>query len=222
MPTVDALSLSLHFRVMASPGTQLRSRMGMKAETMTDDPVELVERTLEGSSAAFSALVRHYQSRVRAYLSRFVRDQDVVDDLAQDTFVRAYRGLSNFRRESSFGVWLLGIARNLALMHLREEARRRSKEGEHLRHAISAWLTERAEREDLAESDAALAALQRCLEALPEHSADLVENYYYRGRSASELARDAGKRESAVWMTLMRVRELLKRCIQGRLAGAAP
>jgi len=194
----------------------------MKATMTTDDPVELVEQTLEGSSAAFTALVRHYQSRVRAYLSRYVRDQDVVDDLAQDTFVRAYRGLSNFRKESSFGVWLLGIARNLALMHLREETRRRSKESDLLRHAISTWLSERAEKEELGETDAALVALARCLEALPEHSADLVEDYYYRGRSATELARDAGKKESAVWMTLMRVREILKRCIQGRLAGASP
>jgi RNA polymerase sigma-70 factor (ECF subfamily) len=194
--------------------------MGTKAEVMTDEPAELLERSLDGSAAAFSGIVRHYQSRVRAYLSRFVRDQDVVEDLAQDTFVRAYRGLANFRKESSFGVWLLGIARNLALMHLREESRRRVKESELLREALSRWLAEQAEREDLGESDAALAALERCLEALPEHSADLVENYYYRGRSASDLARDAGKKESAVWMTLMRVRELLKRCIQGRLAGA--
>jgi RNA polymerase sigma-70 factor (ECF subfamily) len=194
--------------------------MGMKAEVMTDDPAELLERTLEGSAAAFSEIVRHYQSRVRAYLGRYVRDQDVVDDLAQDTFVRAYRGLAGYRRESSFGVWLLGIARNLALMHLREESRRRAKESDLLRQALSRWLAEQAEREDLGESDAALAALERCLEALPEHSADLVESYYYRGRSATELARDAGKKESAVWMTLLRIRELLKRCIQGRLAGA--
>jgi RNA polymerase sigma-70 factor (ECF subfamily) len=191
----------------------------MKAEPMTEDPAELVEQTLKGSPQAFSALVRHYQSRVRAYLGRFVRDQDAVEDLAQDTFVRAYRGLSSYRKESSFGVWLLGIGRNLALMHLREESRRRSKESELLRQALSRWLADQAEREQAPEADEALAALERCLESLPEHSASLVESYYFRGRSAGQIARDAGKKEGAVWMTLLRVREILRRCVQGRLAG---
>ena len=69
----------------------------VREELDVEDPEELLEQTRRGSSDAFSRLVRHYQSRVRGYLARFIRDQDVVEDLAQDTFVRAYRGIGEFR-----------------------------------------------------------------------------------------------------------------------------
>lgn len=184
-----------------------------------DDPAELLEQARRGSAPAFSQLVRLYQSRVRAFLGRFVRAADVVEDLAQDTFVRAYRSLAQFRGESSLAVWLLGIARNLALMHLRDEARRRAKESDVLRSALARWLTEPLEK-GVEDADPTLAALEKCIDGLPDHSADLVNDYYFKGRSAAELARASGRKESALGMMLMRIREILRRCIRGRLAGS--
>jgi RNA polymerase sigma-70 factor (ECF subfamily) len=192
----------------------------MRGQVSVDDPAEMLEQARRGSAHAFTQIVRHYQSRVRAFLGRFVRGADVVEDLAQDTFVRAYRSLAQFRGDSSLGVWLLGIARNLALMHLREEARRRAKESDVLRAALARWLAEPAERAVGAEEDRALQALEACLDALPEHSAELVDGYYFKGRTTAELARAAGKKEGALGMMLLRIREILRRCIRGRLAGA--
>lgn len=183
-----------------------------------DDPAELVEQARKGSAAAFSRIVRLYQSRVRAFVGRFVRDANVVEDLAQDTFVRAYRALANFRGESSLAAWLLGISRNLALMHLRDEARRRSKESDLLRASLAQWLSEPLEKGG--DEDPALAALEACLESLPEHSAELVDGYYFQGRSTAQMARATGKKESALGMMLLRIREILRRCIRGRLAGS--
>ena len=194
----------------------------VREELGVEDTEELLEQARRGSPDAFSRLVRHYQSRVRGYLARFIRDQDVVEDLAQDTFVRAYRGIAEFRGDSTLGVWLLGIARNLALMRLRDESRRRAHETEILRTSLARWLQERAEGEgsDPAEHERTLAALESCLEALPEHSASLVQEYYFKGRAATDLARKAGKKESALWMTLLRIREILRRCIRTRLSEA--
>lgn len=194
----------------------------LREELGVEDTEELLEQARRGSPDAFSRLVRHYQSRVRGYLARFVRDQDVVEDLAQDTFVRAYRGIGEFRGDSTLGVWLLGIARNLALMRLRDESRRRVHETEILRASLTRWLGERAEGEeaDPAEHERTLAALESCLEALPEHSASLIQAYYFKGRAAADLARRSGKKESALWMTLLRIREILRRCIRVRLSGA--
>jgi RNA polymerase sigma-70 factor (ECF subfamily) len=186
-----------------------------------DDPAELLEGSKEGSPQAFSRIVRHYQSRVRAYLGRYVRDANVVEDLAQDTFIRAYRGLSQYRGDSNLGVWLLGIARNLALMHLREEARRRDRETGLLRPALAGWLAESLGREeDDGEHERALSALEECLHGLPDASSALVDGYYFKGRSASEMARETGKKESAVWMTLLRIRDALRRCIRVRTGAA--
>ncbi|HEX7898513.1 MAG TPA: sigma-70 family RNA polymerase sigma factor [Planctomycetota bacterium] len=183
-----------------------------------EDPADLVERARKGSAPAFSQIVRLYQSRVRAFIGRWVRDASVVEDLAQDTFVRAYRALPNYRGESSLAVWLLGIARNLALMHLRDESRRRAKESDVLQLALSRWLTPALETDP--DHDRALSALEACVDSLPDHSAELVQAHYFQGRGVAEMARASGKKESALGMTLLRIREILRRCVRARLAGS--
>jgi RNA polymerase sigma-70 factor, ECF subfamily len=185
-----------------------------------DDPEELLEQSRSGSTQAFAGIVRLYQSRVRAYLARYVRDRDAVEDLAQDTFLLAYRSLSSYRGESSLGVWLIGIARNVALMHVRDQARRRARETEVLQAALGRWLTDALEKDAgrLTDRDQTLRALELCLQELPEHSSALVESYYFKGRTAVEMAREQGKKESAIGMMLLRIREILGRCIRTRLA----
>lgn len=192
----------------------------MLKEMNVDDPEELLEQSRRGSTQAFAGIVRQYQSRVRAYLARYVRDRDAVEDLAQDTFLLAYRSLSSYRGESSLGVWLIGIARNVALMHVRDQARRRARETEVLQAALGRWLTDELEKDSsrLADRDQTLRALDLCLRELPEHSSSLVENYYFKGRTAIEMAREQGKKESAIGMMLLRIREILGRCIRTRLA----
>ncbi len=79
---------------------------------MTD--AALIARVLvEGDRAAFGELVRRHQSAVRQFLRQLTRhDHALADDLAQETFVQAWRGLTGFRGEASFSTWLLGIAHN--------------------------------------------------------------------------------------------------------------
>ena len=192
----------------------------MLKEMTVDDPEELLEQSRRGSTQAFAGIVRQYQSRVRAYLARYVRDRDAVEDLAQDTFLTAYRSLASYRGESSLGVWLIGIARNVALMHVRDQARRRARETEVLQAALGRWLTDALEKDStqLADRDQTLHALEQCLQELPEHSSALVENYYFKGRTAIEMAREQGKKESAIGMMLLRIREILGRCIKTRMA----
>lgn len=193
----------------------------MRGQVSVEDPAELVEQARKGSASAFAQIVRLYQSRVRAFVGRFVRDASAVEDLAQDTFVRAYRALAQFREDSSLAVWLLGIARNLALMHLREESRRRAKEADVLHLALARWLTPGVESgESDADHDRALAALEACVDRLPAHSAELVEAHYFKGRGVADMARSSGKKESTLGMTLFRIREILRRCVRARLSGS--
>jgi RNA polymerase sigma-70 factor (ECF subfamily) len=98
---------------------------------MTDDPIssgteppgsavvidvdaELVARTVAGDKRAFELLVIKYQRRVERLIARMVRDVDLVDDIAQETFIRAYRALPKFRGEAQFYTWLYRIAVNTA------------------------------------------------------------------------------------------------------------
>jgi RNA polymerase sigma-70 factor (ECF subfamily) len=78
----------------------------------------LVERVQQGDKQAFDILVRKYQHKIVHLIARYVHDQTEVLDLAQETFLRAYRALPNFRGESAFYTWLYRIAVNTAKNYL--------------------------------------------------------------------------------------------------------
>ena len=84
----------------------------------------LVARVQGGDSAAFDLLVRKYQHRIAALISRYVHDWSEVQDVAQDTFIRAYRAIGNFRGDAQFYTWLHRIAVNTAKNHLVSHSRR--------------------------------------------------------------------------------------------------
>ena len=84
----------------------------------------LVERAKRGDKRAFEMLVVKYQRRLERLIGRIVRDPDLVQDIAQESFIRAYRALPQFRGESAFYTWLYRIAVNTAkkaLMELRRD-----------------------------------------------------------------------------------------------------
>jgi RNA polymerase sigma-70 factor (ECF subfamily) len=85
---------------------------------------ELVKRVQHGDSAAFDLLVRKYQHRIVALIGRYVADWSECQDVAQETFLRAYRALGNFRGDAQFYTWLHRIAVNTAMNHLVAHNRR--------------------------------------------------------------------------------------------------
>ncbi len=86
----------------------------------TEPDALLVERTKRGDVRAFEMLVVKYQRRIERLISRMVRDVDLVEDIAQETFIRAYRALPQFRGDSAFYTWLYRIAVNTAKKALLE------------------------------------------------------------------------------------------------------
>ena len=86
--------------------------------------LELVKRVQRGDSAAFDLLVRKYQHRIVALVGRYVHDWSESQDVAQETFLRAYRALGGFRGDAQFYTWLHRIAVNTAKNHLVAHNRR--------------------------------------------------------------------------------------------------
>jgi len=86
----------------------------MTGPTQPDPDAALVERVKRGDMRAFEMLVVKYQRRIERLIGRMVRDVDLVADIAQETFIRAYRALPQFRSESAFYTWLYRIAVNTA------------------------------------------------------------------------------------------------------------
>src|SRR5574344_2214612 len=79
-----------------------------------DSDLQLVQRTVAGDQRAYELLVIKYQRRIERLIARMVRDPDLVQDIAQETFLRAYRALHQFRGEAQFYTWLYRIAVNTA------------------------------------------------------------------------------------------------------------
>lgn len=86
--------------------------------------LQLVERAQKGEKKAFELLVIKYQKKLERLLSRVMRDQDEIADVAQETFIKAYRALGSFRGESAFYTWLYRIGINTAKNHLVSLGRR--------------------------------------------------------------------------------------------------
>lgn len=86
--------------------------------------LELVKRVQAGDKAAFDVLVLKYQQKVVNLVTRYVHDPHIALDVAQEAFIKAYRGLKNFRGDSAFYTWLYRIAINTAKNHLVSKSRR--------------------------------------------------------------------------------------------------
>ena len=98
---------------MTMPGNQMEP-------VATDSDLMLVERTVAGDDRAFELLVIKYQRRIQRLIGRMVRDVDLVEDIAQETFIRAYKALHQFRGDAQFYTWLYRIAVNTAKKSLLE------------------------------------------------------------------------------------------------------
>ena len=83
----------------------------------------LVDRFLGGDRAAFDALVLRYQDRLHRFVSWSI-GADEANDATQDAFVQAHQSLATWRRRSTFGTWLYGVARNVCRHHVRQSAGR--------------------------------------------------------------------------------------------------
>lgn len=93
---------------------------------MSDREIDqaLVERVQKGDKKAFELLVLKYQKKLLRLLGRIVRDQNEIEDIAQETFIKAYRALPSFRGESAFYTWLYRIGINTAKNYLVSLGRR--------------------------------------------------------------------------------------------------
>jgi RNA polymerase sigma-70 factor, ECF subfamily len=182
----------------------------------------LIARSRRQDADAFTEIVRRYQGRVRAYLGSVCLRLDLVDDLAQDVFLDAYRQLDAFKGESTFLTWLIGMARNKVIMRFRTDARRLSRETASVQSALATLVMDELDAQtDLATDELALTAMEHCLDKLPPHGRTIIAQRYFQRRPIDDIAREQGKRGEAVRINLFRLRRALRACIEQRLGGKA-
>ena len=164
-------------------------------------------------------LVRLHQAAVRWCLVRYVRDPATADDLAQEVFLAAYRNLATCRSAGSLRGWLLGIARNMAIQHVRTESRRRLRERGPLATQLAQWRIEQLEQdpEDGLDHERKLETLRHCVEHLAPESRRVVEEHYFHRQTVESIAQRQGRGAGAVRMMLLRIRKALGECIRKNL-----
>ena len=162
----------------------------------------------------FADLVKEHQVSLRVFVRSLGVESGWVDDLAQDTFVVAYREMDSYDPDRDFGKWLRGIARNLVRNELRKQGRHRRI----LHESLSQHLLDLAENEKDREVDVTqLSALRDCVEQLPGRSRELVRSRYYEGWDATILADKFEMKAATVRQTLLRIRRQLYQCINQRV-----
>ena len=183
------------------------------AENATDN--ELIERIKNGDKAACDLLVLKYQQRIINLVSRFVRNHSDALDVTQETFIKAYRALPNFRGDSAFYTWLYRIAVNTAKNHLAVQARRPA-ESEHDIAEIeqiegNSALKEHATPENLLQKDELQATIIRTIENLPDDLRSAITLREVEGLSYEEIATVMECPIGTVRSRIFRAREAIDR-----------
>lgn len=162
-----------------------------------DADAQLVERVKLGDVRAFEMLVVKYQRRIERLIGRMVRDVDLVQDIAQESFIRAYRALPQFRGESAFYTWLYRIAVNTAkkaLLDMKRDPlvtesalRAQDDEGEETSRAENE-LSDGETPEALMASKEIAAAVNSAVQALSEDLRQAITLREIEGLSYEEIA----------------------------------
>lgn len=161
-------------------------------KTRRELDLELVESAQAGDPQAFETLVQRYKVRLTRYLSLLIRDPADADDVVQETFIRAYMALNNFRGEASFSTWLFRIGLNVAKHNL-------AKRGRQLPRASDPGDDEGGGHEGAGEADfdtpeakmetqEILVLLEEALARLPEEQRTSFELRELEGLSYEEIA----------------------------------
>ncbi len=175
------------------------------AGTVMDADVTDVGRVLAGDVNAFEGIVRRWQGPLVNMAWRYCRDRGRAEELAQDAFVRAWRGLASWRQESSFSTWLFALAANVYRNDLKrsptvmlsiDDVPEPSKPArQHIQ------IEERSRDENV----------RRAVLALPKKYREPVVLFYFHDKDVAAAARTMGMPEGTVKARLSRARELLRR-----------
>ena len=161
---------------------------------MVENDVQLIRRILSGDDEAFDTLVRKYQKSVHALAWRKIGDFHFAEEIAQDTFLQAYRNLTTLRNPNQFSGWLYVIANRLCLKWLQRNKSTMQSLGDTPMEEIdkSSYSRYMSEQRETEASEHRYALVKKLLERLPESERTVVTLYYLGEMTAKEIGKFLG------------------------------
>ncbi len=176
---------------------------------------QLVERAQRGDKRAFDLLVVKYQRKLARLLSQFIHDAAEVEDVTQETFIKAYRSLSSFRGDSAFYTWLYRIGINAAKNFLVAQKRRASATTNEFDIEAAENFEEGSQLRELNTPENELMSKQiaqtvhQALQALPEELRSAITLREIEGLSYEEIASIMSCPTGTVRSRIFRAREAI-------------
>jgi RNA polymerase sigma-70 factor (ECF subfamily) len=198
------------------PGPNLRTSPSESSE----QDRELVERALEGDEGAYGDLVEKYRNALYHHIRRIVRDKSEVDDLVQETFIKAFSALESYSSQFAFSTWLYKIATNHAIDFLRKKKLRThsidkpilTKEGE-----MEMELPDTTYRPDRhIVEDQRRTLIQEAIDALPPKYYRVIVLRHQHEKSYEEIASELDLPLGTVKAHIFRARELLNKYLRDK------
>jgi RNA polymerase sigma-70 factor (ECF subfamily) len=161
---------------------------------MTDEEILLKYKIAESRDMAFKALVVKYQQRLYFHIRRMVIDHDDANDVLQNTFIKAWKGLENFREESQLFTWLYRIATNECLTFLAQKQRKFSYSLDEMQNNLANKLT----ADSQFDGNQLETKLQKAILTLPDKQRLVFNLRYYDEMPYEEMSNVLGTSEGAL------------------------
>lgn len=170
--------------------------------------IELIEQTLTGNQAAYADLVKRHQRYVFTLALRFAKNREDAEEIAQDCFIKAYRSLSSFQRQSKFSTWLYSIVYTTAMTFLRKKRLDTDSiddENMHVQLEGKGGFDN-----NMAENKSRSYYLNLAIGELLPDDAAIITLFYMGEQSLEEIAQTMGMEANTVKVKLFRARQRLK------------
>jgi RNA polymerase sigma-70 factor (ECF subfamily) len=187
---------------------------------VADPDAELVRLAQGGDPRAFQALMVKYQRRIARHVARYIKRADDVEEVVQDAFIRAYRGLASFRGESSFYSWLYRIAANVAFSFLKKSRSPEVPMEEREDGGFEPGATDEQTPERVLMARQIGSAVERAMAKLQPELAEPLVLFEVDGKAYKEIAQMLGLPIGTVRTRIFRAREFIARRLEPVLGPA--
>jgi RNA polymerase sigma-70 factor (ECF subfamily) len=182
---------------------------------MTTKDQHYINLILDGNTNAFSVLVNRYKDLVFTLTLRMLKNREEAEEVAQDSFIKAYKSLNRFKGDSKFSTWIYKIAYNASLDRLKKNKKHYNdvpidEFTEHQVKTIDNAL-------DNLESKEQTKAIQDCIALLPSEDSFLLTLYYFDEISLDEISQTVGLTSNNVKVKIFRARKKLATILKNRL-----